>query len=125
YTTSTVDRWPRPLVIFMNKKAYAGLTKEQRAALDRASKAALGTTLSQGIHDEKEAMATLCRRGLVAVKATGEDVTALQAAAHPVPARLAADPRVKTSIERIQSMQVDAPTDPAPAAGCAGGTTNA
>jgi TRAP-type C4-dicarboxylate transport system substrate-binding protein len=123
YLTSNVDLWPRPLVLFMNKKAYSGLTKQQRAALDNASKAALATTLSNQMQDEKEAMATLCRRGLVAVKASPEDVTALQAAVQPVLDRLGADARVKSSIARIQSMQTDAPTDPAPAAGCAGGTT--
>jgi TRAP-type C4-dicarboxylate transport system substrate-binding protein len=125
FLTSNVDLWPRPLVIFMNKKSYAGLTSRQRAALDGASKAVLGTTLSQAVQDEKEAMSTLCRRGLVAVKASPEDVAELQTAVQPVLDRLEADPRVKSSIERIQSMQTDAPTDPAPASGCTGGTTGA
>jgi TRAP-type C4-dicarboxylate transport system substrate-binding protein len=120
YLTSNVDLWPRPLVIFVNKKTYATLGKDQRAALDKAAKAALPETLAREMQDEKEAMAVLCRRGLVTVKASPDEMTQLQAAVQPVYDRLEADPQVKAAIARIQAMQTDAPADPAPAGGCVG-----
>jgi hypothetical protein len=105
-----VNLWPRPLVVFMNQKAFDALGDRQRRALRSAARAALATTLAVDRHDEQEAAATLCRRGLRFVTATGGDIAALRRAVQPVYDRLDRDAQTKDAIAQITAMRANVGT---------------
>jgi TRAP-type transport system periplasmic protein len=105
YLTANVNLWPRPLVLFMNQKAFDGLSDRQRSALRGAARDALVSTLGVDRHDEQEAASTLCRRGLRFVTATDGDVAALRRAVAPVYARLDRNAQTKDAIAQITAMR--------------------
>jgi hypothetical protein len=105
YLTANVNLWPRPLVLFMNQKAFDALSDRQRAALRDAGRDVLTATLGVDRHDEAEAAGTLCRRGLRFVTATDDDLAALRRAVQPVYDRLDRDAQTKDAIAQITAMR--------------------
>jgi TRAP-type C4-dicarboxylate transport system substrate-binding protein len=105
YLTANVNLWPRPLVLFMNQKALDALSDRQRGALRDAARAGLTATIGIDRHDEAEAAATLCRRGLRFVTATDDDLAALRRAVAPVYDRLDRDAQTKDAIAQITAMR--------------------
>jgi TRAP-type C4-dicarboxylate transport system substrate-binding protein len=105
YLTANVNLWPRPLVLFINEKVLNGLSDRQRPAMRGAAHAALGATLAADRHDEQEAAATLCRRGLRFVTATDGDLAALRRAVASVYDRLDRDAQTKDAIAQITAMR--------------------
>jgi TRAP-type C4-dicarboxylate transport system substrate-binding protein len=112
YLTSNVNLWPRPIVLFMNRKAFNGLSGRQRAALRDAARVALPATLMAEQASEKEGAASLCRRGVTFVTAGNADLVALRRAVQPVYDRLRRDAKTKAAIEQIQAMRSEAPPTP-------------
>ena len=90
HLTANVNLWPRPLVIFVNKEAFAGLATPAGRARRGAARARSGRRSPRSRRDEKEAAATLCRRGVTFVTAANADVAALRRAVQPVYDRLEA-----------------------------------
>jgi TRAP-type C4-dicarboxylate transport system substrate-binding protein len=108
YLTANVNLWPRPLVVFMNAKAFDGLNGRQRAALRDAARVALPATLAAAQASEKGGAVSLCRRGVRFVTAGAADVAALRRAVQPVYDRLERHAQTKAAIEDIQAMRSDA-----------------
>jgi TRAP-type C4-dicarboxylate transport system substrate-binding protein len=112
YLTSNVNLWPRPIVLFMNREAFNGLSGRQRAALRDAARVALPATLAAEQASEKEGAASLCRRGVTFVTAGNADLVALRRAVQPVYDRLQRDAQTKAAIEQIQAMRSQAAFTP-------------
>jgi TRAP-type C4-dicarboxylate transport system substrate-binding protein len=114
--TANVNLWPRPLVVFVNRHAYARLSDTQRAALAGAARSALPATFAFDRGDEKDSAANLCRRGLKFAAATNADLAALRRVVQPVYDTLQRDALTKTAVAQIQTMRTgtaaigDAPT---------------
>ena len=105
YLTANVNLWPRPQVLFMNRRAFAALTDAQRDALDAAMRSAMSTTTAFQKFEEKETAATLCRGGLNFVSASAGDIASLRRAVQPVYDRLERDQRTKAAIEEIETVR--------------------
>jgi TRAP-type C4-dicarboxylate transport system substrate-binding protein len=112
YLTSNLNLWPRPIVLFMNSKAFNGLSGRQRAALRDAARAALPGTLAASQASEHAAAASLCRRGVTFVTASDADLAALRRAVQPVYDRLQRDAQTKAAIEQIESMRSETAATP-------------
>jgi TRAP-type transport system periplasmic protein len=112
YLTANVNLWPRPLVLFMNREAFAKLSARQRVALRAAARVALPATLAAYQESEKQGAQSLCRRGVSFVTAGNGDLAALRRAVQPVYDRLERDAQTKTAIGQIQAMRSAAATAP-------------
>jgi TRAP-type C4-dicarboxylate transport system substrate-binding protein len=103
YLAADVNLWPRPLVLFASRRAFDRLTAEQRDVLRRAAAEAVGPTLAQIEHDERDAAGILCRRGVEFVTAGASRLAALRRAVAPVYARLEQDAQTRQAIEQIRA----------------------
>jgi len=109
YLTANVNLWPRPIVLFGNRRTLGRLSERQRSALREAARAAQPGALAAEIAADKESSGNLCRKGIPFVFATAEDVAALRTALQPVYDQLSRDPVTKAAIAQIASMRAAAP----------------
>ena len=116
YLTTNVNLWPRPVVIFMNRKAFDKLNGRQRTAVHYAARVALPATLALQQAEETEGAGELCRRGVHFVTAGKADLAALRRAVQPVYDRLQREAETKAAIEQIQAMRSQAASTPDAAA---------
>jgi TRAP-type C4-dicarboxylate transport system substrate-binding protein len=107
YVTANVNLWPRPLVIVMDKEAFASLTPEQQSAVREAGDAAIPEALAASRAEDEEAASVLCRRGMTFAAASGSELAELRRALEPVYAELAADPEIKSDIDAITSLKTE------------------
>jgi TRAP-type transport system periplasmic protein len=112
YLAANVNLWPRPVVLFMNRKAFEGLDDRQRSALRDAVRAALPATseLEQG--GDEEGAAILCRRGVRFITADAADLAALERAVQPVYDRLERHAQTRAAIAQIRAIRADAGSPP-------------
>jgi TRAP-type C4-dicarboxylate transport system substrate-binding protein len=103
YLAANVNLWPRPLVLFASRRRFDRLTAEQRDVLRRAAAESIGPTLAQIEHDERDAAAILCRRGVEFVTAGAPHLAALRRAVAPVYERLERDAQTRRAIEQIRA----------------------
>jgi TRAP-type transport system periplasmic protein len=103
--TANVNLWPRPQVLFMNKKAFAALSDIQRDALRAAVHHALPATMAYERKEEREGTAILCRRKPTFLTASKGDLAALRRAVRPVYDSLERDAVTKNAIEQIRTMR--------------------
>jgi TRAP-type C4-dicarboxylate transport system substrate-binding protein len=123
--TANVNLWPRPQVLFMNKKAFAALSDTQRDALRAAARHALPATMAYERKEEREGTAILCRRKPTFLTASGSDLAALRRAVRPVYDSLERDTVTKSAIEQIRTMRSGAAsTTEAPSCSNATSTTS-
>ena len=124
--TANVNLWPRPLVLFMNKKAFAALSDTQRGWVRAAARSAVPATTARQRDDERNSAATLCRRKLTFLTASDADLSSLRVAVQPVYDRLERDPQTRAAIEQIRTMRSSAPsTTDAPTCANPSSTTSA
>jgi TRAP-type C4-dicarboxylate transport system substrate-binding protein len=105
YLTTNINLWPRPLVLFMNKAAFAALEPAQRDVLREAVRNVLPETLAAVRAREQTAAAVLCRRGLSFVVATPADMSNLRDALVPVYRELEQDDQTRSFIARIVKLR--------------------
>jgi TRAP-type C4-dicarboxylate transport system substrate-binding protein len=118
YLTANVSWWPRPLVLFANGKAWAGLTAAQRRVLREAVTGDLAAETNLVRGNERTDTAILCRRGLLRfLTASPADLAALRRAVQPVYDQLERDPQTRRYIRQIEAMRKGLSPEPAP--GCA------
>lgn len=121
FLTANVNLWPRPLVLFMNHKAFDTLTSEQQTSLSRAAATAAPSTLALQKKGQSDATALLCRRGLSLLTATDSDLAALRQAVQPVYTQLEGDAQTSAAIEQITTMRQQSDSTATPdAATCTG-----
>jgi TRAP-type C4-dicarboxylate transport system substrate-binding protein len=107
YLTRNLDLWPRPLVVFANRKVFDALSSAQQQALRLAGRAALAkaTIASRAVDDGIGGAVSLCRVGMHEVVATPADLAAFRRAVAPVYTLLDRDPRTRSLIARIESLK--------------------
>jgi TRAP-type C4-dicarboxylate transport system substrate-binding protein len=116
---SNVSFWPSAVSIVMNDKAFAALTRTQREALEAAGSSALGPSMQRLTHDERTALAVMCRgagqRGHLAfLSATPSNLAALRRAVEPVYRRLDEDDATREVIAKVDAMKQHVTRPPAP-----------
>jgi TRAP-type C4-dicarboxylate transport system substrate-binding protein len=117
YLTANVGLWPRPLVLFASRKAWAALTPAERRVLRQAATADQ-TAETQGIRDvARVETAILCRRGLRFLTASPADLAALRRAVQPVFHQLERDPQTQRYIRQIEAMRKGVAAESAPGCG--------
>jgi hypothetical protein len=105
YVTENLKLWPRPLVLFMNRKAFDGLSRAQQRLLRDAVKNAVAPTARLLGDREAESAGNLCRRGAVFVASSAAELAELRTAVQPVYAALEREPETKEFIERIRALK--------------------
>ena len=115
YLSANVVLWPRPLVLFASRKAFAKLTTSQQHILQQAVTEDVTEETAFVRSNELTATADLCRsRQLRFVTASPADVTALRRAVQPVYAQLDRDPATRREIAQIEVMRPRVAPEPAP-----------
>jgi TRAP-type C4-dicarboxylate transport system substrate-binding protein len=118
YLTANVSWWPRPLVLFANGKAWAGLTAAQRHILREAVTGDLAAETNLVRGNERTDTTILCRRGLLRfLTASPADLAALRRAVQPVYDQLERDPQTRRYIRQIEAMGKGVSAEPAPGCG--------
>jgi TRAP-type C4-dicarboxylate transport system substrate-binding protein len=104
--TGNVVLWPRPLVVFANRRAFAALTSAQQRILTEAAADDVRAETNVELEQERQSSADLCRAGLVRfVDATAADLAALRRAVKPAYTELDADPENRQQIAQILAMR--------------------
>ena len=117
YLTSNVVLWPRPVVLFASRVAFARLSPAQRRILKRSVVDDRTAETNAMVRAERADTEILCsRRKLRFVAASQADVAALRRAVRPVDAELERDPQTRRFIADIQTLraEVGAPTAKVP-----------
>jgi TRAP-type C4-dicarboxylate transport system substrate-binding protein len=117
YLTANVVLWPRPIVLFANRAAFARLTPAQRRILKQAVANDRTAETRAMVSAERTDTEILCgRRQLRFVTASPADIAALRRAVRPVYAQLERDPQTRRFIAEIRALRarVAAPTAKVP-----------
>jgi C4-dicarboxylate-binding protein DctP len=111
YVPANVVLFPRTDVIAINKRAFDGLTPEQRAVLREAGRRAVA---SQGdvADQDNEVLQGVCDLGGKLVVARAAQLAELVKAERPVNDALARDRVVRPYLEQIEAMKRDTPPEP-------------
>lgn len=125
--TANVNLWPRPIVLFANTDALAGLTAAQRTAVKQAAAQVVGPALQHLVSSDNEAATNLCRRAhLQLVVATAQQLAGLHKATEPVRSWLRSDPVTKRVLDGVEALRQRAASDePELSPSCEGATTAA
>jgi TRAP-type C4-dicarboxylate transport system substrate-binding protein len=107
YLTSNVVLWPRPVVIFANRKTFNSLSPAQQSALRRAGTDVDVLARSNGAarSSDRAGEQTLCAVGMREIAATASEAAALRRSVTPVYAALERDPRTRSLLHRIESLK--------------------
>jgi TRAP-type C4-dicarboxylate transport system substrate-binding protein len=125
YLTSNVPLWPRPFVIFANRKTFDSLSPPQQAALRHAGADVLARSTAVAKAGDREGERALCSVQMHEVAVTAAQAAALHRAVEPVYATLERDPQTRPLLRRIESLKrrLAVPPDAVPRCGRAGETT--
>ena len=116
YLTTNVSLWPRSLVVFANRRAFAALTGAQRRILRQALTAAIpAQTATIRDAERSEGIADLCRVGrLRFLTASPANIAALRRAVQPVYDQIERDPQTRQFVDQITAMRREVVPEPAP-----------
>jgi TRAP-type C4-dicarboxylate transport system substrate-binding protein len=117
YLTANVVFWPRPIVIFASRAAFARLTPSQRRILKQAVADDRTAATKARVGAERADTEILCgRRKLRFVTASPADIAALRRAVRPVYVQLERDPQTRHFIAEIRALRarIGAPTADVP-----------
>ncbi len=110
--TTNVTLGPRPLVIYGNSAALAGLSEQNRTFLIDAARATVDIKAANDRATEAEDVGFLCRRGLIAFeKASPTQVQALRDKLQPLYQWLREDTATAEFLDRIAQLADSVPVD--------------
>ena len=113
FLTANVSLWPRPLVLFANRKALEDLSEQNQAILRKAATQAISEEAASQIGEERDTAAVLCRAGSVRfVTASPHNLVSLRRAVQPVYDALERDETTRRFIGAINGLR-----DPATGSG--------
>jgi TRAP-type C4-dicarboxylate transport system substrate-binding protein len=106
YLTANVNFWPRPLVLFANRRAFHRLTPEEQSVLRRAATNVVSHQIALDRRLDREASDDICRGGFVSFEtASPAELAALRRAAQPVYDQLETDPGTRVAIRAIEGLK--------------------
>jgi TRAP-type C4-dicarboxylate transport system substrate-binding protein len=105
FVTSNLNPWPRPLVLFIGKSVYDGLTDAQQQALTAAADDAILQALDASRAEDSESVAALCDAGLEFVEASADEMESLEHAWASVYDELRANQDTSEWIDRITALK--------------------
>ena len=112
--TTNVTFWPRPMIVFGNSNALAGLSEQNRAFLAQAVEATITTKAASVNAFEQEGVGVLCRTGAVAFEtASPAQIVELRNSMEPVYQWLRQDAAAAGFLDRIQQLADTTTVDPA------------
>jgi len=114
FLTANVALWPRPVVVFAGRSAYARLTPEQRGVLRQAVQDDISPETATLRANERTDVQSLCRQDFRFVTATPDQRGALRQAVQPVYDDLERDGGTLSAIAAIEDMRRSVPADAAP-----------
>jgi TRAP-type transport system periplasmic protein len=115
YLTANVNLWPRPLVLFANRKTFTALTPAQRRILRRAVVDSVATETKAVADEERDVTAAFCRSGRPRLLAASPAVlSTLRQAVQPVYDQLERDLQTRRYISQIEAMRDEVTPEPAP-----------
>jgi TRAP-type C4-dicarboxylate transport system substrate-binding protein len=112
FVTSNLNPWPRPLVLFIDKSVYDGLTDTHRQALTAATDDAMLRALDASRAEDDENVADLCKAGLDFVDASSDDLGSLERAWAPVYDELRMNRDTSEWIDRITALKASVNVGP-------------
>jgi TRAP-type C4-dicarboxylate transport system substrate-binding protein len=113
-----VSLWPRMFVVVANEKRWRSLSRQQRAVLRRAGRAALAPAITRLHNGEAEQAGVLCnRKRLAFVTSSPEQLAAYGRALRPVYAALGRSAAARALLGEIAAMKrgLGTPADQLPA----------
>ncbi len=105
FVTSNLNPWPRPLVMFIGRTAYDGLSESQQRALTSATDQAMLTALDAARAEDSEFVADLCHAGLEFTAASLDQLGSLELAWQQVYDELGTDSETGKWIDRIKVLK--------------------
>jgi TRAP-type C4-dicarboxylate transport system substrate-binding protein len=107
YLTSNIVLWPRPLVIFANRKTFDSLSPAQQSALRRAGADVnvLARATAAARSSDREGEQALCAVRMREIAATAAEAASLRRSVTSVYAALERDPRTRSLLGRIESLK--------------------
>jgi len=106
--TTNVVLWPRAVVVVINRKAYDSLSADQRGALAAAGSAAVDSTAKWTEDNDGEAIADICKRNQLELRAsTPTQLDELRAAVRPLLAELERNAATRASQREIEALADD------------------
>jgi TRAP-type C4-dicarboxylate transport system substrate-binding protein len=118
YLTANVNFWPRPLVLFANRRAFHRLTPEEQSVLRRAATNVVSHQIALDRRLDREASDDICRGAFVTFEtASAAELAALRRAVQPVYDQLETDPGTRAAIRAIERLKraMRVPPDSLPA----------
>jgi TRAP-type transport system periplasmic protein len=116
-----ISLWPRPVVVFMNARAFGALPPSQRGVLREAVRTVIPEAADITRAQERAATAALCRRGVEFPFVSGADLAAIRRALAPVYASLEQDARTRSFLAAIERLRRSHPAARDALATCAAG----
>jgi TRAP-type C4-dicarboxylate transport system substrate-binding protein len=104
YVTANAILWPRTLAIFGNTERLIELDEQAQEWLRQASKAAASWSAGHAADRTPFEIEQACAAGVRITTANPSQLAALRAAAEPVYGELRADPALKGTLTRIESL---------------------
>ena len=116
---TNVDLWPRPVVLFANRRSWRGLTGDERRMLRTAAANAVPERTAAERSLEAESSGNLCRRGHVTFdRASPPELRALRRAVEPVYSDLERHAGTRAAIEGIGRLKRETEAPPAEVPRC-------
>jgi TRAP-type C4-dicarboxylate transport system substrate-binding protein len=114
--TTNVRFWPRPLVLFANRRLFSSLSASQRTILLRAARNVLPSFTQAAASDDRDAVDQLCRSGFDfdLLAASRGDLAGLHRRVRPVYRQLERDPQTRRFIQTITAMKRGERPEPPP-----------
>ncbi len=112
--TTNVTFWPRPMIVYGNSTALAGLSEQNRTFLAQAAEATVTTKTASVNAFEQEGVGVLCRTGAFAFEtANATQLAELRNRIEPVYQWLRQDAATAGFLDRIQQLADTVPVDTA------------
>jgi TRAP-type transport system periplasmic protein len=119
FLTSNVNLWPRPLVLFANRRAFHRLTPGEQSVLRRAATNVVPGQIALDRRMDRDASDVICRGGFMTfATVTPADLASLRRAVQPVYDRLERDPGTRGAIRAIERLKRALRIAPDPLSAC-------
>jgi TRAP-type C4-dicarboxylate transport system substrate-binding protein len=109
HVTVDLALWPRPMILFANKRRFDSLSVEQQAALRGAAKPLVASTTAAVEAEDVSSVAVLCADAADLVIAGDDAKAALVTAVRPVYDELEKDAKTASMLDRISEMKAGIP----------------